>query len=186
MNREDAGFRLAEKGEKMKTIHGFILALVVGGLAVFGMPTEARAAEAIATETPPISVGSFRDAEAGLTPAERAGREIWFNATAGNARFFTDVFQRRIGVAIDWFRIPGVTGREDRFKLWGLTTDPTACGLDFGTATSALGLRKVPNPRFDKAAWLPAAIAYRSHRPSRTPQPCARSVVCMRWLPAAA
>src|SRR3546814_2471925 len=39
----------------------------------------------------------FYDGEAGLGPAERAGREIWYKATAGNARFHTYVFQQRIG-----------------------------------------------------------------------------------------
>ncbi len=164
-----------------------------------------------------VSDSSFRDAEAALTPAERAGREIWFNATAGNARFFTYVFQQRVGVAIDWFRILNAAGREDRFKLWGLMNDPSCCkpgdphcparsaeetfGMDwcpgddtllpfvgktgwrdpacdfrdvpvaagdphgpsdqrespcalaFGASTGALGIRKFPNPRFDKAAW---------------------------------
>jgi hypothetical protein len=103
---------------------GFVLCLglAIGGLAVGGMTTETMVKEA-----PQISVGSFRDAEAALTPAERAGREIWFNATAGNARFFTYVFPQRIGVAIDWFRILGANGREDRFKLWGLMNDPDCC-----------------------------------------------------------
>ncbi|HZA94650.1 MAG TPA: hypothetical protein VE421_00835, partial [Burkholderiaceae bacterium] len=31
--------------------------------------------------------------EAQLTASERAGREIWYKATAGNARFHTYVFQ---------------------------------------------------------------------------------------------
>ncbi len=34
-----------------------------------------------------------------LTDAELVGAEIWFNATAGNARFFTYVYQQRRGAA---------------------------------------------------------------------------------------
>ena len=44
---------------------------------------------------------------AGLTPSERAGREIWFKATAGNERFHTYVFQQRLGVLIDWGKVLG-------------------------------------------------------------------------------
>jgi hypothetical protein len=33
-----------------------------------------------------------------LTDAERAGAEIWFNATAGNSRFFTYVYQQRLSI----------------------------------------------------------------------------------------
>ena len=47
----------------------------------------------------------FAAGEAGLTPSERAGREIWFNATAGNARFHTYVFPQKLGVLIDWYRV---------------------------------------------------------------------------------
>ena len=47
----------------------------------------------------------FYAGEAGMSPAERAGREIWYKATAGNARFHTYVFQQRVGVLIDWYRV---------------------------------------------------------------------------------
>ncbi|MGZ9092367.1 MAG: hypothetical protein ACXW3T_12475, partial [Rhodoplanes sp.] len=43
--------------------------------------------------------------EAILNPSERAGREIWYKATAGNARFHTYVFQQRVNVLIDWYRV---------------------------------------------------------------------------------
>ena len=61
----------------------------------------------------------FYAGEAGLTPSERAGREIWYKATAGNARFHTYVFQQRIGILIDWFRVLRADRHDDRFAAWG-------------------------------------------------------------------
>ncbi|MGE5793957.1 MAG: cytochrome c [Bacteroidota bacterium] len=160
----------------------------------------------------------FYAGEAGLTPAEIAGREIWYKATAGNARFHTYVFQQRVGVLVDWFRVLRADQRGDRFAAYGLINDPgcctpgaegcpaksldetygldwcpgdedllkfvgregyrdpacdfrdasvdpndphhakkdqrqSACDLAFGTSTGALGYRKFPNPRFDRARW---------------------------------
>jgi hypothetical protein len=153
-----------------------------------------------------------------LTDAERVGAEIWFNATAGNSRFFTYVYQQRLGVMIDWYRVLRSDLRDQRFYRWGLINDPdcckpgdpgcpaqsyretygfdycpgddellkyvgkagyrdpacdlkdaavtphdphgpkdqrqSACDLEFGTSTGALGLRKFPNPKFDKVKWL--------------------------------
>ncbi len=152
-----------------------------------------------------------------LTDAERVGAAIWFNATAGNARFFTYVYPQRLGVMIDWYRVLRSEARDERFYRWGLINDPdccrpgdpkcpaksyeetygfdycpgdeallkfvgktgyrdpacdlkdaalepddphgpkdqrqSACDLEFGTSTGALGLRKFPNPKFDREAW---------------------------------
>lgn len=156
-------------------------------------------------------------AREGLNESECAGRLIWFKATAGNERFHTYVFQQRVGVLIDWYRVLRGDQRGDRFRAWGIINDPSCCtpgsdncpaksfdetyGLDwcpgdeellgyvgrsgypdpacdfrdaplkagevhgpadqrhsacdlrFGTSTGALGIRKFPNPRFDKDAW---------------------------------
>lgn len=156
-------------------------------------------------------------ARQGLSESECAGRLIWFKATAGNERFHTYVFQQRVGVLIDWYRVLRGDQRGDRFRAWGIINDPSCCtpgsdncpaksfdetyGLDwcpgdeellgyvgrsgypdpacdfrdaplkatevhgpadqrhsacdlrFGTSTGALGIRKFPNPRFDKDAW---------------------------------
>ncbi len=62
-----------------------------------------------------------------LSPSARAGREIWFKATAGNARFHTYVFQQRLGVMIDWYRVLRSEARGDRFKTWGIINDPDCC-----------------------------------------------------------
>lgn len=69
----------------------------------------------------------FYSGETGLDPSERAGREIWYKATAGNGRFHTYVFQQRLGVLIDWYRVLRSDARPDRFKAWGLINDPDCC-----------------------------------------------------------
>ncbi len=63
----------------------------------------------------------------GLTESERAGCQIWFYATASNDRFHTYVFQQRLGVVIDWYRVLNTRERADRFKGWGLINDPGCC-----------------------------------------------------------
>ena len=43
--------------------------------------------------------------DAKFNAAERAGREIWFFATAFNDRFYTYSYAQRLGGGIDWFRV---------------------------------------------------------------------------------
>jgi hypothetical protein len=69
----------------------------------------------------------FYAGEAQLNASERAGREIWYKATAGNARFHTYTFQQRIGVLIDWYRVLNSKERDDRFRAWGIINDPGCC-----------------------------------------------------------
>lgn len=76
---------------------------------------------------PVYSDDGFHAAASGLTPSERAGREIWYKATAGNDRFHTYVFQQRMGVLIDWWRVLRTDKREERFKIWGLVNNPGCC-----------------------------------------------------------
>ena len=191
---------------------------VIGlGLAAAGWlvgPQLLSAFAAPPSSTPPAvqyGVGNLSD-------AERVGAEIWFNATAGNARFFTYVYPQRLGVTVDWYRVLASEKRAERFGRWGLMNDPdccrpgdpscpaksyeetfgfdycpgddellkfvgqvgyrdpacdlkdvavasddphgpkdqrqSPCDLEFGTSTGALGLRKFPNPNFDKTKWL--------------------------------
>jgi mono/diheme cytochrome c family protein len=83
--------------------------------------------------TAPVAAASgdaypgFRGAEKDLSPSERAGREIWYKATGGNGRFHTYVFQQRLGVLIDWYRVLQSPKRDDRFAAWGLMNDPDCC-----------------------------------------------------------
>ncbi len=74
----------------------------------------------------PSDAGFMAGAE-GLTPSERAGREIWYKATAGNDRFHTYVFQQRMGVLIDWWRVLRADKRDQRFQAWGLVNNPGCC-----------------------------------------------------------
>src|SRR5262245_30108152 len=69
----------------------------------------------------------FYAGEAQLNASERAGREIWYKATAGNSRFHTYTFQQRIGVLIDWYRVLNSKERGDRFRAWGIVNDPGCC-----------------------------------------------------------
>lgn len=117
---------------------------VVGALAALNQQPEqaiAKAAETtVARAAPAADVGEtsaaktsaypddgFRLGEAGLTPEQRAGREIWYKATAGNARFHTYTFQQRTGVLIDWGRVLRGDRRDRRFQTWGLINDPGCC-----------------------------------------------------------
>ena len=86
-----------------------------------------HAAETQPSTPPAYDDAGFRLGEASLSPSERAGREIWYKATAGNARFHTYVFQQRIGVLIDWFRVLKSNARDDRFAAYGLINDPGCC-----------------------------------------------------------
>ena len=76
---------------------------------------------------PVVDAPGFYAGETGLTPSERAGREIWYKATAGNSRFHTYVFQQRVNVFIDWYRVLNARDHDDRFKAWGLINDPGCC-----------------------------------------------------------
>lgn len=65
--------------------------------------------------------------DAPYTPSERAGREIWFFATAFNDRFFTYSYPQRLGAAIDWYLMLGAPNRQDLFQAWGAIPDPDCC-----------------------------------------------------------
>jgi hypothetical protein len=69
----------------------------------------------------------FRIAEAGLNDREMAGAELWAKATAGTARFSTYVFQQRMGVLVDWYRVLRADQQGERFRVWGLIHDPECC-----------------------------------------------------------
>ena len=62
-----------------------------------------------------------------LSPLERAGREIWFFATAYNDRFYTYTYPQRLGGAIDWYRILAAKNRRELFRTWGAVPDPDCC-----------------------------------------------------------
>ncbi|SEP02665.1 cytochrome c [Nitrosovibrio sp. Nv6] len=171
------------------------------------------------TASPVLDNAGFYSGDSGFNASERAGREIWYKATAGNSRFYTYLFPQRFNVLIDWYRVLNANEHHDRFAAWGIINDPecctpgavgcpaknleetygfewcpgdeellryvgrsgyrdpacdyndappsrtdphhtvkdqrqSACDLAFGTSTGAIGFRKFPNPRFDKAQWI--------------------------------
>jgi hypothetical protein len=126
---------------------GIATALISSGISVVlwtacstrhEQPSVARAEDVVerkgspAPTSGPVSASAaehpgFYEDEAGLTPSERAGREVWYKATGGNARFHTYTFQQRIGVLIDWYRVLNSQDRLDRFAAWGLINDPGCC-----------------------------------------------------------
>ena len=89
-----------------------VLALLAGSGAVLAQST--------------LSPG-FRATGEGLADEVRAGREIWFNATANNDRFFTYTYPQRLGGAIDWWRILRADRKDDLFPVWGAIVDPDCC-----------------------------------------------------------
>jgi len=69
----------------------------------------------------------FAAGETQYSPSERAGREIWFSATAFNDRFYTYSYSQRLGGAIDWYRILAAKNKRDLFQGWGAIPDPDCC-----------------------------------------------------------
>jgi hypothetical protein len=69
----------------------------------------------------------YAAADPRYTPSERAGREIWFFATAFNDRFFTYSYPQRLGAVIDWYLVLGAENKQDLFQAWGAIPDPDCC-----------------------------------------------------------
>src|ERR1044071_1180085 len=65
-----------------------------------------------------LSTG-YAAGDARFNPSERAGREIWFFATAFNDRFYTYSYAQRLGGGIDWFCILAAKAKGDLFQGWG-------------------------------------------------------------------
>jgi hypothetical protein len=105
--------------------------VIVAGLAISASillaSTLTHTAEDAATRNAQPDHPGFYAGEAGMSPSERAGREIWYKATAGNSRFHSYTFQQRVGVLIDWFRVLNSKERDDRFRAWGIINDPGCC-----------------------------------------------------------
>jgi hypothetical protein len=201
--------------------------LAVIALLILALPSDISSSRAFGQMHPvPAETGStvfkghiFYPGESEPSASERAGRDIWYKATAGNGRFYTYVFPQRLNILVDWYRVLNANEQADRFAAWGIINDPdccvpgtkecpartldetyglewcpgdeellkfvghsgyrdpaceyeeaphntadlhhknrdqrqSACDLAFGTSTGAIGFRKFPNPRFDKARWI--------------------------------
>jgi mono/diheme cytochrome c family protein len=69
----------------------------------------------------------YAEGDKALSPSERAGREIWFYATAFNDRFYTYSYPQRLGAAIDWYLVLAAGNKADLFQAWGAIPDPDCC-----------------------------------------------------------
>jgi len=69
----------------------------------------------------------FAESDSRYSPSARAGREIWFNATAFNDRFYTYAYPQRLGATIDWYLILGAKNKNDLYQGWGAVPDPDCC-----------------------------------------------------------
>ncbi len=61
----------------------------------------------------------FAAGDASLTASQRAGREIWFFATAFNDRFYAYTYPQRLGGAVDWYKVLAANNKRDLFQAWG-------------------------------------------------------------------
>jgi hypothetical protein len=128
---------------------------------------------------PSYTVPGFPSGEKDLSPSERAGREIWYKATAGNGRFHTYVFQQRLGVLIDWYRVLRSDARPDRFQAWGLVNDPDCCtpgrpGCPAGSYDETFGFDWCPGdeallPFVGKSGYRDPACDFKDAPPPRDP-----------------
>jgi hypothetical protein len=114
----------------------------------------------------------------GYTAEQRVGRDTWIMWTGGNEKFFRlgSVKAGNLGIPIEYFRLLDSRGRSTRFQRLGLVNEPNfreatrpdefGLWLDewlgddtypdtkvYGEPTGIMGLRKFPNPKFDRARW---------------------------------
>ena len=105
----------------MKRQLNFLYSIVLVGLMVlFSVPV--GQAHAQATLSP-----EFKKSGEHLEPSVRAGREVWFFATAFNDRFYTYTYPQRLGAAIDWYDILSAKNRHNLFQRWGAIPNPDCC-----------------------------------------------------------
>jgi len=105
----------------MRTCQLFLKMAVVGIALGYSctIPNSAFAQSALSS--------AYAQGDAKLSPSERAGREIWFFATAFNDRFYTYSYPQRLGGAINWYRILAAQNKSDLFQGWGAIPDPDCC-----------------------------------------------------------
>ena len=107
-----------------------------------------------------------------LTPLEARGRDTWYFWTGGNQRFFREVAiisegyfdllqvidSRRYGQrfrTLGMMTAPGCTpaSQPDEYGLWLDNCEPDNVPDMPGAPTGVVGLRKFPNPNFDRSKW---------------------------------
>jgi hypothetical protein len=126
------------------------------------------AAPAVEHPTDPAALGYGST----LTPLEARGRDTWYFWTGGNQRFFRQVAiisdgyfdllqvidSRRYGQrfrTLGMMTAPGCTPatQPDEYGLWLDICEPDNIPDMPGAPTGVVGLRKFPNPNFDRSKW---------------------------------
>ncbi|MBX6315567.1 MAG: hypothetical protein IRY99_22035, partial [Isosphaeraceae bacterium] len=133
--------------------------------------------------------GTYEDYARALTrgdPVRRLGMDTWFFWTAGNQAFWGRAFPVATRGEVDALRLldARTVRRADRFAVLGTINDPgcrAPSGPDefgflldlctepqdpqqkllYGEPTGVIGMRKFPNPRFDRDRWFQAGGAVR-------------------------
>ncbi len=106
-----------------KRSHRPFLKLMLAAAAIAGWMSLAPSSSSAQSS---LSTG-YAAGDAQFSPSARAGREIWFFATAFNDRFYTYAYPQRLGGAIDWYRILAAKNKPDLFQAWGAIPDPDCC-----------------------------------------------------------
>jgi mono/diheme cytochrome c family protein len=124
----------------------------------------------------------------GYTPLQQTGRDTWIMWTGGNQKFFRLGTEKAggFGIPVEYFRLLDSRGRSTRFHRLGLVNEPNCrqatkpdefglwldewLGDDtypdtkvYGEPTGIVGLRKFPNPKFDKSRWNVDAYFQKPH-----------------------
>ena len=107
-----------------------------------------------------------------LSPLQREGRNTWYFWTGGGEKFWREVARITHGIT-DLVQYADSRRRHERFKLMGVLNDPDCTAAtqpdEFGLwmdnckavdipgipsqSSGIVGLRKLPNPKFDKFVW---------------------------------
>ncbi len=158
---------------------GAMIVTWIGGLDVATHRASAPPAQEAAQspQPSPHPPGYYTDADYGyadrrLTPLEHEGRDTWYFWTGGNEHFWVRMAQLTEG-HVDLLNYLDSRRHGRRFRELGALTQPgcePATGPDAyglyldrcdqppvpgvpGEASGIIGLRKFPNPRFDKTKW---------------------------------
>lgn len=107
-----------------------------------------------------------------LTPLEQEGRNTWYFWTGGGEKFWRSVARTTHGIT-DLLQFVDSRRRPERFKTMGVVNDPDCTAAtqpdEYGLwldackpvdipgiasqSSGVVGLRKFPNPKFDKFVW---------------------------------
>jgi hypothetical protein len=115
--------QLGRRTHVAKRSHRPFLKLMLAAAAIAGWMSLAPSSSSAQSS---LSTG-YAAGDAQFSPSARAGREIWFFATAFNDRFYTYAYPQRLGGAIDWYRILAAKNKPDLFQAWGAIPDPDCC-----------------------------------------------------------